>query len=155
MFKALQAPSDGVRATGLGVNRGRARVTRQLAGAAVLIAILSGCGGPVTRGPADLEMRLIVEPDPPIVGGAQLRIDVTDLKWTPVNGVSVSVTGIRMDERGEPFQAAAVARGAGQYIVPRFEFEASGAWTLTIRADIAGGDWLEIDHVVTVEPSEH
>ena len=74
----------------------------------MLIAILSGCGGPVTRGPADLEMRLIVEPDPPIVGGAQLHIDVTDLKWTPVNGVSVSVTGIRMDERGEPFQAALV-----------------------------------------------
>ena len=112
---------------------------------------VSTCERAQRRGTAELEVRLHVDPDPPAVGKAQLTVAVTDVSWRPLNGAHVTVSGTRMDGRGAPAEAVAVGRGAGQYLVPGFDFEATGGWTLTIRVELAGGQWTEVERIVTVE----
>ena len=119
----------------------------------VAAAALYGCAPSADRGPAELEVRLRTKPNPPAVGGAQLLVTVTDLGWRPINGVTVSVKGGPVDEVTDAISVSAEGRGAGQYSVSGIDLASPGIWRLTIRVELPGGLWKEIEHTLDVCPT--
>ena len=94
--------------------------------------------------------RVRVDPDPPQVGRARLTVDVTDMAWRPLNGAGVTVSAKRTDGGDAPVVVNAMGVGAGQYSVQELDFETAGPWTLTIRVEISGGRWTEVERTVAV-----
>ncbi len=119
----------------------------------VAAAAWYGCAPSADRGPAELEVRLRTEPNPPAVGGTQLLVTVTDLGWRPVNGAQVSVKGGPVDERTDAISVSAEGRGTGQYLVSGIDLATPGIWRLTIRVELPGGLWKEIEHTFDVGPA--
>ena len=77
---------------------------------------------PADRGPAELEVRLRTEPNPPAVGGTQLLVTVTDLGWRPINGATVSVKGGPVDEVTDAISVSAEGRGSRSVLSLRHRF---------------------------------
>jgi hypothetical protein len=117
--------------------------------AAALCGLLLGCGGDARTGDADLQVRWSIEPFPPQVGTAQVRLEVSDVDWTPRNGATVVLTGLR--DGVELVVDTARGQGAGVYLVPEFRFEVSGDWVLRARVETPDRRWVEVERAVTVE----
>ena len=120
----------------------------------VAAATSYGCAPSADRAPAELEVRLRTEPNPPAVGGTQLLVTVTDLGWRPINRATVSVKGGPVDNRTDPISASAEGRGAGQYLVSGIDFSTPGIWRLTLRVELPGGLWKEIERTLDVGPAQ-
>jgi hypothetical protein len=121
------------------------RAVLALAAAALLLA----CGDPGRTGDVDLQVRWRFEPSPPAVGTAAVRLEVSDVDWTPKNGATVVVTGLR--EGVELVVDTARGQGAGVYLIPEFRFEVAGSWVLRARVETADRRWVEVEHPLTVE----
>ncbi len=118
-------------------------------GAAAACALLLGCGGEARTGDADLQVRWSIEPSPPRVGTAQVRLDVSDVDWTPRNGATVVLRGFR--DGVELVVDTARGQGAGVYLAPEFRFEVAGDWLLRARVETTDRRWVEVERAVTVE----
>ena len=58
-------------------------------------------------------------------------------------------------EAREPQEYTATGIGAGKYQVPNFPLDEVGNWRFTVRVDLAGGTWAEMDTSLSVsEPEE-
>ena len=113
-----------------------------------LAGSLFACSSDERRGDADLQIAVEVSPSPPRVGSATVSVMVTDVDWTPRNGATVIVTGLR-----DSLQLAldtARGQGAGRYEAADFSFEVTGEWVLSVRVETTDGRWVEVDHPVTV-----
>lgn len=117
--------------------------------ALAVLGAAGGCGDQARHGDADLQVRWRFEPSPPRVGRVEIRLDVSDVDWTPRNGARVVVTGLR-DGIAMAVDTA-VGRGAGSYVAGDFTFVVSGAWTLKARVEIPDGRWVEVEQALTVE----
>lgn len=117
--------------------------------AAAVCLLLLGCGGEARTGDADLQVRWSFEPSPPRVGTAQVRLEVSDVDWTPRNGATVVLTGLR--DGVELVVDTARGQGAGVYLAPEFRFEVSGDWVLRARVETTDRRWVEVERAVTVE----
>ncbi len=127
------------------------RTSRRLPCARRVLAaafLLAACGGDPRTGDADLQVRWSFEPSPPRVGTAQVRLEVSDVDWTPRNGATVVVTGLR--DGVELVVDTARGEGAGRYVAPEFRFEVSGDWVLRARVETADRRWVEVERAVTV-----
>lgn len=122
--------------------------TRAL-GALVAAVLLLACGEPGRTGDADLQVRWSFDPSPPGVGTAEVRLDVSDVDWTPRNGAIVVVTGLR-DGLALVVDTAR-GQGAGRYVIPEFRFEAAGSWVLRARVETTDRRWVEVERTVTLE----
>ena len=118
-------------------------------GALAAALLLSACAGDPRTGDADLQVRWSFEPSPPRVGTAQVRLEVSDVDWTPRNGATVVVTGLR--DGVVLVVDTARGQGAGLYVAPAFRFEVSGDWVLRARVETADRRWAEVERAVTVE----
>lgn len=98
-------------------------------------------------------MRWDIQPSPPTVGKATLRVTVSDMNWAPRNGAHVIVTATRDSVRMAV--DTAVGQGAGQYVIDDFVFEVAGAWTLSARVETNDGRWAEVDHPVKVDGEDN
>lgn len=116
--------------------------------AAVLVLAAAGCAGDKRDGDADLQVRWSFEPSPPRVGTAQVRVDVSDVDWSPRNGARVVLTGAR--EGINLVVDTARGEGAGRYVAPAFRFEVAGDWVLRARVETPDGRWVEVERPVTV-----
>lgn len=127
---------------------------RRVVGLALAAVTLVGaaCGGDVREGDADLQVRWTFEPSPPTVGTAEVRLDVSDVDWTPRNGAKVVVTGLR--DGISLVVDTARGQGAGRYVVPAFRFEVAGGWVLRARVETTDGRWVEVEEPVTVEAQQ-
>lgn len=119
---------------------------------ALLVLVPGACGGPARSGDADLQVRWSFEPSPPVVGTAEVRVDVSDVDWSPRNGARVVVTGSR--DGITLVTDTARGQGAGRYVAPAFRFEVAGDWVLRARVDTPDGRWVEVAHPVRVEAPE-
>ena len=115
-------------------------------GAALL---LTACGGTPRTGDADLQVRWSFDPSPPRVGTVQVRLEVSDVDWTPRNGATVVVTGLR--DGVELVVDTARGQGAGLYVAPAFRLEVAGNWVLRARVETADRRWVEVERAMTVE----
>lgn len=83
----------------------------------------------------DVEMTLVVEPDPPAVGETTLVITLTDADGTPIDGATVQVHG-DMDHEGMiSVDGESADSEAGIYRVP-FEWTMGGGWILDVTATL-------------------
>jgi hypothetical protein len=73
---------------------------------------------------------------------------VTDVDWTPRNGATVIVTGMR--DSLQMVLDTALGQGAGLYQADDFGFEVTGEWVLSVRVETTDGRWVEVEHPVTV-----
>ena len=73
---------------------------------------------------------------------------VTEVDWTPRNGATVIVTGIR--DSLQLVLDTARGQGAGRYETGDFTFEVTGDWVLSVRVETTDGRWVEVDHPITV-----
>jgi hypothetical protein len=112
------------------------------------VVAMAACGGDRRTGDPDLQLRWVVEPSPPHVGSATVRVDVADVDWTPRNGALVVITGLRDSVRMAV--DTAVGQGAGQYLAEGFPFVVAGDWVLRTRVETVDGRWTEVDHPVKV-----
>jgi YtkA-like len=115
---------------------------------------LSACGGPAVRGSADVDMRLEVVPEPASVGPVMLTVAVTDMTWRPLNGAAVEVQATPPTEGNEYQPYTAVGIGAGKYQIPNFPLDEPGEWIFTMRVELAGGSWAELDASIRVEEDQ-
>ena len=111
--------------------------------------LLGACGGDPRTGDADLQVKWSFEPSPPRVGTAAVRLEVADVDWTPENGATVVVTGLR--DGVELVVDTARGQGAGLYLSPEFRFEVAGNWVLRARVETTDRRWMEVERPVTVE----
>lgn len=125
---------------------------RRLALGVLTASGLWACGAPERIGDEDLQIRWSFAPSPPQVGTAEVRVDVSDVDWTPRNGATVILTG----ERDGVTLAVDTARGqgAGRYVAPAFRFEVSGEWILRARVETAEGRRVELERRVSVGAGE-
>lgn len=116
----------------------------------LLTLFATSCGGDERRGDPDLQVQVSVEPAPPTLGTAAVRVGLTDVDWTPRNGdrvvVWVSRDGIELA------RDTAVGQGAGVYRADDVRFEVAGPWLLTVRVETRDGRWMELDRRLDVEP---
>lgn len=115
---------------------------------ALTALVAGGCGGTARDGDADLQVRWSFEPSPPRVGTAEIRVDVSDVDWSPRNGARVFLTGVR--EGITLVVDTARGEGAGRYVAPAFRFEVAGDWVLRARVETPDGRWVEVERPVTV-----
>ena len=114
----------------------------------LLAVSVSACSPQERRGDADLQVGVEVAPSPPQVGAATVAVVVTEVDWTPRNGATVIVAGIR--DSLQLVLDTARGQGAGRYETSHFTFEVTGEWVLSVRVETTDGRWVEVEHPVTV-----
>ncbi|EKP95646.1 FixH family protein [Thermaerobacter subterraneus] len=117
----------------------------------VMIVTLAGCrsktegtgrqGGP--------DVRLVLEPDPPVVGEARLVFIVSD-RGQPVSNLQVSVEGNMTHAGMQPVFATAVETDPGRYVTQDFRFTMNGDWVLTVTLRSSEGSTFTRTFEVTV-----
>ncbi len=112
------------------------------------LVLLAACGGD-RRGDPDLQIDVSLEPDPPLVGLADVQVELADVDWRPRNGDRVLVTALR--DSIVLAHDTAVGQGAGIYRAEGLRFEVAGDWLLRIRVETRDGRWTELDRPVEVE----
>lgn len=122
--------------------------SRALVAALLCLPLALGCAADERDGDADLQVRWSFEPSPPVVGTSGIRLDVSDVDWSPRNGAKVVLTGVR--DGIELVVDTAVGEGAGRYVVPDFRFEVTGVWLLRARVETPDGRWVEVEREVEV-----
>ena len=90
----------------------RLRRPRALTAALLWLPLALGCAADQRDGDADLQVRWSFEPSPPVVGTSGIRLDVSDVDWSPRNGAKVVLTGLR--DGIELVVDTAVGGGAGR-----------------------------------------
>lgn len=97
---------------------------------------VAGC----TASPPAFEVRLRMSPTPALVGPTRLIVDVVDVEGNPVAGLAVSVEGVS-DERDRRTTTRSVAtdEGSGRYVVPDFDLDVRGAWTISVTVADGSG----------------
>lgn len=78
-----------------------------------------------------------LHPDPPTVGPVAVSVIVSDPDWSPRNGATVIVYGMR--DSVTLARDTARGTGAGRYVTDDFVFEVAGDWTLEARVHTTDG----------------
>lgn len=111
---------------------------KQLCWIVLLIALLiAGCRQQTSNATSIL-MTLTIEPDPPVVGAAELRITLTNADNLPILDAKVTVRGDMNHAGMVPVITAAEQVEGIEYIVP-FEWTMAGDWTLEVSAELPDG----------------
>ncbi len=86
------------------------------------------------------QITLRLSPTPALIGRTRLIIDVADFGGDPVTGAAVSVEGLPAQSTDRSATTSdAVEEGAGRYVVPGFDLDLGGPWTLTVTVSDTGG----------------
>lgn len=104
----------------------------------LMFALLTAACGPQSAPPptpADVDMSLRAEPEPPAVGDATLIVTLKDASGAPVDGAALKAHG-DMDHAGMmPVDGETSESAAGEYRVP-FKWTMGGGWIVTITAQL-------------------
>jgi hypothetical protein len=108
----------------------------------ILSVLIAGCRQSAQQQSVapDVEITLDVEPQPPVVGEALLRVGIRDADGSSINDAEVSVRG-DMDHAGmvPVMGTAEEAPVDGQYLVP-FSWTMGGDWFVTVTVMLPGGE---------------
>lgn len=116
-----------------------------------MIFTLAGCrsGAEVTGRQDGPDVRLVLEPNPPVVGEARLVFTVSD-RGKPVSNLQVSVEGNMTHAGMQPVFADAVETAPGRYVTRDFRFTMKGDWVLTVTLRSSDGSMFTRTFGVTV-----
>ena len=122
--------------------------TPSLLHASLAALALAACGGadPQSQPLASaLDVRLAIEPDPPVLGRNALLVDVLSPDGEPAEGCAITyVATMPAHAHGAPEQPAIEPLGGGRYRLAPVTFHMVGEWRVTVRADdgVARGEAL-------------
>ncbi len=105
----------------------------------LLVVVMVGACNPADDGARqtidNVQISLVVEPDPAAVGETTLVITLTDVDGRPIDGATVRVHG-NMDHEGMiPVEGESADSEAGVYRVP-FAWTMGGGWILDVTATL-------------------
>jgi hypothetical protein len=113
----------------------------------VMSILLAACGGSATPAVGDsakpVNIKVVSNPTPAVVGDAELSFTITDANGNPIEGARVDVAADHTDMSGMGMSGAATDQGSGRYSI-NANFSMTGNWKLTVyvRND-AGLDYQE------------
>ena len=86
------------------------------------------------------QITLRLSPTPALIGPTRFIIDVVDTGGDPVTDAAVSVEG-NPDERTDrtATTGTAIEERAGRYVVPAFDLEFGGPWTIAVTVTDSSG----------------
>ena len=90
------------------------------------------------QGDNGVEMTLSVNPEPPVVGQANLTITIQDSAGNPIQGAALDIKGDMSHAGMKPVLASTSDGDHGVYIVP-FEWSMGGDWFVTVTATLPDG----------------
>ncbi len=86
------------------------------------------------------QVTLRLSPTPALIGPTRLIIDVADVEGDPVAGLAVLIEGLPAQSTDRTaITGYAVDEGAGRYVVPGFDLDVGGPWTLTVTVSDSSG----------------
>ena len=107
--------------------------------AILVFAAFTGCARESQQPPAsDAQISLSVEPEPPTVGNATLRITVVDAQANPIDDARLIIKGDMSHAGMEPVLAEVEGGAGGVYEVP-FIWTMGGDWIVTVQALVDDG----------------
>jgi len=86
----------------------------------------------------DIDMTLVVAPDPPAVGQSNLLVTLRDDAGEPIDGASLEIKGDMSHAGMKPVLASISGGERGVYAVP-FEWTMGGDWFVTVTATLPDG----------------
>jgi hypothetical protein len=116
-----------------------------------LVAILPTAGCLDSPPAAAFQVTLRLSPTPALIGPTRLIIDVADVGGDPVTEASVSVEGLSEERGGRAAtMGTATEESAGRYVVPGFELDVRGPWTVAVTVTDSDGVTLTRAFPITV-----
>ncbi len=117
------------------------------------VALLAaGCGRIEAARPAsnpDIVFSLAVQPNPPVVGPAELVVTLLDRAGKPVEGARLEVEGNMTHAGMQPAFGQGAGGQGGRYAVP-MNWTMSGDWVVTVKATMPGGQTASKDFSLRV-----
>lgn len=111
----------------------------------VLLAALSGCQRASQQAAGDrvpeIAASLTIDPDPALVGPADLTVTLADASGLPVDGASVSLKGDMSHAGMQPVLAEATGGASGVYQA-QWMWTMAGDWIVTVTATLPDGRTL-------------
>ena len=95
-------------------------------------------------------LEMILEPEQPAVGPAQLIFTLTDEQGQPINDAALAVEGNMTHAGMVPVVSQAEVGETGHYVVP-FEWTMGGDWVVTVETTLANGRHFSREFPVTVQ----
>jgi hypothetical protein len=86
----------------------------------------------------DIDMTLVVAPDPPVVGESDLLITLREKDGLPIDGASLEIKGDMSHAGMKPVLANISEGESGVYAVP-FEWTMGGDWFVAVTATLPDG----------------
>jgi hypothetical protein len=127
-----------------------------LAALIVILATLAGCQRASQQSAADqapeIAASLAIDPDPAVVGPANLAVTLTDASGAPVEGASLSLKGDMSHAGMAPVLAEASGGAEGVYQA-QWMWTMAGDWFITIIATLPDGRTLTRRFDLTVARS--
>jgi hypothetical protein len=139
--KGSDLETDGANATGLGHRVWGLRPVWLLVAAALLLAVLSGCGRMAGANPATQDtyvVSMVIEPSPPAVGPGSVIATLTDPAGRPVDGARLDVEANMSHAGMVPVLAGTAESRAGVYRVP-LQWTMAGDWTADLKFTLPDG----------------
>jgi hypothetical protein len=100
--------------------------------------LMAGCFGSPPAPAFQVTLRL--SPTPALIGPTRLIIDVADAVGDPVTNAAVSVEGLPEEPtRTRATTGMATEEGAGRYVVPGFDLDVGGPWTIAVTVSDGTG----------------
>lgn len=111
-----------------------------------LLGLASGCR-PTTGDQRQMQVDLALEPSPPTIGNAEVRVKLADVQGEPIEGAQVRLEG-NMNHAGmKPSFADLREQEAGLY-TGTIDFTMGGDWFILVSATTRDG--RELEHQVDV-----
>lgn len=106
----------------------------------ITLLALVGCRQqPAESGSADLQIELLIEPDPPQVGEATITIIVLDAAGEPADVQTINVRGDMSHAGMTPVIRDVDEGDDGRYSVP-FEWTMGGDWFVDVTVTLTSGE---------------
>jgi hypothetical protein len=107
----------------------------------IILILVAGCRRAGSDLP-DVGIKVMVNPNPPLVGEAMVTLTLTDAQGQSVSGAKVELEGNMTHAGMTPSQAQPQEVAPGRYEAP-LDFTMAGDWFILIRATLPDGRELE------------
>lgn len=116
----------------------------------VLLAIGCSARQSIKDEAPELDVQLLIQPDPPLVGAATLNLLVSSDEGDPIENADLVVRGDMTHPGMVPVIGELEATGSGNYAV-QFEWTMAGFWIVSISGELPDGRYLLRTFEVLVE----
>ena len=107
-----------------------------------LITGLAACQRGSSSDISDIGLDLTISPDPPAVGPATIKLNLTNADGEPITGASIELEGNMSHAGMVPVFSQATELEAGLYEAP-LQFTMGGDWFILVKVNLPDGRKME------------